>query len=85
MNNYNLNAYSDKKYKPVEYGSLKIGDEFFIRKPMLINTGGGYDIDTYKKTISTKVNESTWVNAKTKLGFQTFIPYDKRVFVEVKQ
>lgn len=84
MNSYNLNTYSDKKYKSVEYGSLKIGDEFFIRKPVLINLGGGYDVDTYTKIISTKVNENKWVNAKTKLGFQTFIPYDKRVFIEVK-
>jgi hypothetical protein len=83
MDKINSISYEEKRYKNVEYGSLKVGDQFFIRKPILTQLGG-YDVDTYIKTISTKVSDSKWVNAKTKLGFQTFIPYDKRVFVEVK-
>lgn len=81
MNNNNL--YNDKKYKAIDYASIKIGAEFYLRRPVLTELER-FDIAAYKKVASEKINEHKWINAKTKLGMETFIPYDKKVYVEVK-
>lgn len=82
-NDFNINLYNNKKYKNTDYASLKIGAEFYVRKPIL-NDSEKFNSAPYKKIVSEKINEHTWTNAKTKLGEQIFIPYDKKVYVEVK-
>jgi hypothetical protein len=77
---YDLNAYDDREFKNIEFSSLPIGQEFFNRRPRLTSSGID-DTEPLKKIASVKNSKGNWINARSKLGYEAFIPYDKKVLV----
>lgn len=80
---YDLNNFDERVFKTVSYDDLDVGNAFYPRKPRLTSNGQD-DTEPLNKVASYKNMKGQWINAKSKLGHEFFIPYDKKVFVLVK-
>jgi hypothetical protein len=78
--NYDLNNFDDREFKNVEFSMVQIGQEFYARRPRLTSYGED-DVLPLKKISSAKSDKGVWTNARSKLGQDSFIPYDRKVLI----
>lgn len=81
--NYDINQYDERTFKNMSFDILELGQEFYARKPRLTAQGVD-DTEPMKKVLSFKNSKGQWINSKSKLGYEAYIPNDKKVLVLVK-
>lgn len=67
----------EREFGIVEFSVLEPGHEFYSRKPRV-----GDFSELLTKTATVRNMKGGWTNAKSKAGFASYIPFDKKVFVQ---
>lgn len=67
----------EREFTIIEFSSLEPNTQFYPRKPRV-----GDFSELLIKTATVKNMKGGWTNARTKAGFASYIPFDKKVFVQ---